>query len=103
MISSTTEQPKPSTHQGLVMHWLPAPADFRGELRTALVDKEPADQLRKLAALARHRLGFLETLQLERALARIPIETETVFPRIRLALLGSSTVDHLIPGIRVAG
>jgi len=85
------------------MHWLPAPADFRGELRTALVDKEPADQLRKLAALARHRLGFLETLQLERALARIPIETETVFPRIRLALLGSSTVDHLIPGIRVAG
>jgi FkbH-like protein len=96
-----------------MMNWLPAPSDFRGDLRAAL-EAPPADRLDKLAALARHRLGFLETIQVDRALGPMTAEAtpgsssacpELAEPwrRVRLEILASSTVDHLVPGIRVAG
>jgi FkbH-like protein len=84
-----------------MMDWLPNPEDFRGSLRQA---QEPApDRLEKLAALAQYRLGFLETIQLDRALARTGAESGDGFPAVRLAILSSATVDHLVPGIRVGG
>ncbi len=55
------------------------------------------------ASLAGHRLGFVETIQLDRALARLGIKEAAGFQPVRLALLASSTVDHLTPAIRVAG
>jgi FkbH-like protein len=84
------------------MNWLPAPPDFRNDLRAA-VEAPLADRLHKLAALAQHRLTFLETIQLDRALGELYVEQSTGFSRVRLAILASSTVDHLAPAIRVAG
>ena len=78
------------------MNWLPPPEDFRGRLAAAARDPAP---LAALAALANTRLSFLETLQLDAALARAPDGLEPA----RLALLASGTVDHLLPGLRVAG
>jgi FkbH-like protein len=84
-----------------MLDWLPAPHDFRGYLRLAL---EPsADRFEKLAALAQHRLGFLETIQLDRALGAVPAESPHGFSPVRLAILASATVDHLVPAIRVSG
>ena len=87
----------------LTMGWLPAPSDFRGHLRAALETPTVAERLEKLAFLAQHRLGFLETIQLDRALGQPDPEPGSGFSIVRLAILASSTVDHLVPAIRVAG
>jgi FkbH-like protein len=84
------------------MSWLPIAPDFREDLRTAL-DNKRIDCVETLAALAGHRLGFLETVQLDRALAELGLKEAPGFVPIRLAVLASSTVDHLLPSIRVAG
>ena len=65
---------------------------------------EPSsDRVEKLAALAQHRLGFLETIQLDRAVGPAGAESPQGFSSIRLAILSSATVDHLVPAIRVSG
>jgi FkbH-like protein len=86
----------------MTMAWLPAPSDFRADLRSAMA-AAPADRAEKLASLAQHRLGFVETIQLDRALAQSGPDPVEGFPRVRLAILASSTVDHLVPAVRVAG
>ena len=85
------------------MSWLPVAADFRGDLGAGLGEPRPAEGLERLAALAGHRLGFLETVQLDRALARLGSTEAAGFAPVRLAIVASSTVDHLAPAIRVAG
>jgi FkbH-like protein len=85
------------------LSWLPVAQDFRNDLRAALDQAKPVDALEGLAALAGHRLGFLETVQLDRALARVNLKEATGFQPVRLAVLSSSTVDHLPPAIRIAG
>jgi FkbH-like protein len=82
------------------MLWLPEISGFRDRLRDA-VRRPPDEVFGALVALSRYRLNALETLQLDRALQQIGTEGQPT--AVRLALLGSSTVDHLIPGIRVAG
>src|SRR5216684_4421158 len=52
----------------MMMGWLPPLPDFRGHLRAALAVPPSAERIEKLAFLAQHRLGFLETIQLDRAL-----------------------------------
>ena len=87
-----------------MMDWLPIAGDFRADLRAALDNNtKPIDCIESLASLATHRLGFLETIQLDRALARLRLSEAPGFLRIRLAVLASGTVDHLLPAIRVAG
>jgi FkbH-like protein len=86
-----------------VMNWLPVARDFREDLRAALGQAKPSDALEGLATLAACRLGFLETVQLDRALARLGLKEAPAFQPVRLAILASSTVDHLPPAIRVAG
>jgi FkbH-like protein len=86
-----------------MIDWLPAPADFRCALRTALAAPHSADRLDTLAALAQHRLGFVEVIQLDRALGQVSGAPTPGFVPIRLAVLASATVDHLAPAIRVAG
>src|SRR6266853_1199227 len=86
----------------MMMGWLPPLPDFRGHLRAALAVPPSAERLEKLAFLAQHRLGFLETIQLDRALGRPNPEPGSGFSMVRLAILASSTVDHLVPAIRVA-
>ena len=85
------------------MSWLPIAPNFRDDWRAALDQAKPSDALEGLAALAGHRLGFLETVQLDRALARLDLKEALGFQPLRLAILASSTVDHLPPAIRVAG
>src|SRR5712692_7093651 len=85
------------------MDWLPALSDFRGLLRAALEAPPSGERLEKLALLAQHRLGFLETIQLDQALGKLTREPTSGFSMVRLAILASSTVDHLLPAIRVAG
>ena len=51
-----------------MMNWLPIARDFREDLRAALARAKPTDGLDGLASLAACRLGFLETIQLDRAL-----------------------------------
>jgi FkbH-like protein len=84
-----------------MMDWLPISQDFRGGLHHALQSTE--DRLEKLAALAQHRLSFLETIQLDRALGTAYGEPVHGFSNVRLAILASATVDHLVPPIRVSG
>jgi FkbH-like protein len=86
-----------------IMSWLPIAPNFRDDLRAALDQAKPSDALERLAALAGHRLGFLETVQLDRALARLDLKEAVGFQPLRLAILASSTIDHLPPAIRVAG
>jgi FkbH-like protein len=86
-----------------IMNWLPIAHDFRADLSAALDNAEPTDCLESLASLATYRLGHLETIQLDRALARLSLSEAPGFLSIRLAVLASSTVDHLFPAIRVAG
>jgi FkbH-like protein len=86
-----------------MMNWLPVAPDFRADLGVALESPSPTDRHERLASLAGYRLGYLETLQLDRALGRLTPEPGSGFTSIRLAILASSTVDHLAPAIRVAG
>jgi FkbH-like protein len=86
-----------------MMSWLPIARDFRDDLRAALDQAKPTDALEGLASLAACRLGFLETVQLDRALARLGLKQAPGFLPVRLAVLASSTIDHLPPAIRIAG
>jgi FkbH-like protein len=86
------------------MNWLPVPTDFRASLKAALASGDAPERLQRLAALSEHRLGFLETIQLDNAFkAAAKDDPPPGFARVRLALLASATIDHLLPGIRVAG
>jgi len=85
------------------MNWLPVPADFRASLKAALATANPVEHLDRLASLAQYRLGFLETIQLDNAFTRIAEEPNRGFQRVRLAVLSSCTIDHLLPAIRIAG
>src|SRR5262249_9209259 len=51
----------------------------------------------------RHRLDFLEVIQIDRVLSRTISDEAQNTSHVRLAILGSSTTDHLAPAIRVAG
>ena len=86
-----------------MMSWLAPARDFRADLRAAMDNASATDCLKHLTALAGHRLGFLETVQLDRALARFGGKEAAGFLPVRLAILASATVDHLCPAIRVAG
>jgi FkbH-like protein len=83
--------------------WLPLAPNFRGELWAIQQAANGTARLEKLAHLAGHRLGFLETAQLDRAFALLELKQAHGFLPLRLAILSSSTIDHLAPAIRVAG
>jgi FkbH-like protein len=85
------------------MDWLPAPADFRRDLKSAVTTSDPIERLQRLFALSQFRLGFVETIQLHNALKTVSIAAATDFQRLRIAVLASTTVDHLLPAIQVAG
>jgi FkbH-like protein len=86
-----------------MIRWLPVASNFRAELRAAMDTSEPRDGLEKLTALAGYRTDFLEMVQLDRALGRLALKEAQGFLTVRLAVLASSTVDHLAPAIRIAG
>ncbi len=85
------------------MNWLPRPSDFRQSLRAALAATDPGERLDRLAVLAQCQLSFLESIQLDNALGKTAAIVRAGFAQLRLALLSSCTIDHLLPAIRVAG
>ena len=86
-----------------INYWLPVAPDFRGDLRAALKLQNPAEYFEQLASLAQYRLDFQETLQLGQAVDRLTLEPDSSLLSVRIAILASSTIDHLRPAIRVAG
>jgi FkbH-like protein len=86
-----------------VLHWLPRPSDFRPALKAAVSIADQGERLEALISLAAHRLDLVETIQLDNALRHIASDPPAGVTRIRLALLSSTTIDHLLPAIRVAG
>jgi FkbH-like protein len=85
-----------------MMDWLPAPADFRLQLKSAVAATDPTERLEKLYALSQFRLGFIETIQLDNALKSATHPGLSDFSRLRIAVLAAATIDHLLPAIRVA-
>lgn len=77
--------------------------DFRQQLHAALTAAGPRERLDGLARLAQAQLGFIETIQLGNALARSAMTATEGYAQVRLAVLSASTIDHLLPAIRVAG
>ena len=84
------------------LYWLPeAPPDWGTRLQALAVPD--ASTWAALQDLARVRLDALMTIRLDRRLQRLfptPLPGLATTPA-RLAVLGSSTLDHLLPGLRV--
>jgi len=85
------------------MNWLPPVADFRAELQAARALADTPLRQARLVALAGCRLNTVETIQLDRELARLAADAAAAPRPVKLALLADATVDHLLPAIRVAG
>ncbi|MDC8758293.1 HAD-IIIC family phosphatase [Janthinobacterium fluminis] len=77
------------------LHWLPpAPPDWLEQVRA--VAANPAASLSDWRALAQLRLDFVQTARLDKLLARSGAGAP-----LRLAVLSSSSAEHLLPGLRV--
>lgn len=86
----------------LALHWLPPAGDFDTALAELRRDEPAADMLfDSLTGLANRQIDFMQTRRLDRYLTEVMPKLPARAPRLRLALLGSSTLDHLVPGIRV--
>ncbi len=79
------------------------PQNFRDGLKAAIETADPTNRLSKLTSLAASPPGYVETIQIDRALAALVSASQQSHTIIRLAALGTSTIDHLLPAIRVAG
>jgi FkbH-like protein len=77
--------------------------DFKLRLNAALAHADARTRLAALAALAQQPLGFIETLQLDNAVHRLPHDPHDDRPALRVALLSTHTVEHLLPAVRVCG
>lgn len=88
------------TTDPLSLHWLPRAEDL-GAALAAIRTGDPLARFAALAALANSRLDFLQTRRLDRALCEAADAIPAAVPRLRLAVLGSSSQEHLAPGIRV--
>jgi HAD superfamily phosphatase (TIGR01681 family) len=85
------------------LHWLPEIPDWRARLRG--LAGGPGSIWDNAVALANARINFVLTNALDESLRRLlsgPPEGLAT-KSVRLAVLGSSTLTHLLPAIRVAG
>jgi FkbH-like protein len=85
--------------------WLPDRPDWL-ELFALAQASEPQFAFEHFRTLASSRMDFARSCRLDKAIERYRANVGSApgtWPTIRLAVLGSSTVDHLVPGIRLAG
>ncbi len=85
------------------LRWLPLVADWRSLLRALPAESDPWP---KAVALANARLDFTRTNALDETIRRClagSVPADAAATPVRLAVLGSATLAHLHPGIRVAG
>jgi FkbH-like protein len=85
------------------LHWLPTIPDWRQRLRSLQAD--PSAAWDNAVALANARLNFVLTNALDDTIRRILPTGPATLPtqKVRLAVLGSATLTHLLPAIRTAG
>ena len=84
--------------------WLPPHADMGAAISQAKQETDPLARLQQAARLAGYRRDFTQTAKLDRlAAAGLQGPAPQGFTPLRIALLSSHTVDHLLPAIRVAG
>ena len=85
------------------LHWLPTIPDWRARLRA--LGSDPATVWTESVALANARLNFVLTNALDETVRRtFPSQPAGLATKpVRLAVLGSATLTHLLPAIRVAG
>ena len=84
--------------------WLPEVPGWSGLLEAAR--QEPTEQaLGLLGRLANSRMDFIRAGKLDKAVGKVLAQAQSApsLPVIRLALLGSSTLSHLLPSIRLGG
>lgn len=77
--------------------------DFRDKLKAAVSLSDPRASLEALAELAHLDLGLIETIQVDNAVARSTPAAVEGWKPMRLAVLSNSTIEQLLPAIRVAG
>jgi FkbH-like protein len=83
--------------------WLPLHPEWTQSLNIAGLQPDEASRWRHFVACSHARIDFMETAKLDRALRKaFPDGLPAAAGKpIRLALLGSSTLKHLVPAIRV--
>ncbi len=74
-------------------------AGFSAQLQAAESIDDPAERRHRLARIAQGNLDFLQVVKLARLIDTLGTPPDA----INLAIVSSSTVDHLVDGIRVAG
>lgn len=87
----------------MILHWLPGIEDFRSRLSAAAGLEDQTARLSALADISGHCLDALQTMQLDRKTSQSSGRLPEGWTRVRLAVLASHTVEHLLPAIRVAG
>ena len=85
------------------LHWLQTLPDWRQRLKTLPTD--PTAAWDSAVRLANCNINFVQTNALDEAIQRLVTTppSQTAGKTVRLALLGSATLRHLQPAIRVAG
>jgi len=89
--------------------WLPQHSDLSAAIGEAKRETDPIARLAQATRLAGYRRDFTQTTRLDRLASeglQALTNSETPTPglrSLRIALLASHTVDHLVPAIRVAG
>ena len=90
---------------GIDLAWLPELPDWPALLEGAR--QEPIDQaVSTFQKLANSRMDFVRAGKLDKAVQRALVEKDGApkpLPVIKVALLGSSTLSHLLPSIRLGG
>jgi FkbH-like protein len=83
------------------LYWLPEAAEWSSDLKG--LERADAGSWRALARLANTRLDFVRSARLDKIAQRMlgPAAPTGSHGSIRLAVLSSSTVDHLLPAMRV--
>ena len=87
------------------LSWLPTHPDLSSAIGQAKRIEDPLQRLHEAVKLAAHQRDFTLTARLDK-LAAAGIAQHAAAARLtplRVALLSSHTVDHLLPAIRVAG
>jgi FkbH-like protein len=85
------------------LDWLPEREDW-ASLTDAVQHQEPPQALDSFKLLANSRMDFVRAFRLDKMLQRYRSKHDLsgLLPHLRLALIGSSTLAHLHPGIRLA-
>ena len=89
----------------LELTWLPPDPEWTDELRRLRAAAPDAEAWPRLLRLAGCRMSTVEAARLDRELGRqvALAGPPTSLERVRVAMLGSATMHHLLAGLRIAG